>query len=185
MQPRSHSWPNSFISTTYFKRLPYLLSWAPQNQCNPSLPHWSCYKNSNFHVCTIEVGLLQCSSFWLPKTPSWQASKSSKQCCLAHLPVFQIQSCHTSFPYPTLAPNWKKGLISKLLHFALNLWMVLPLPTSQTFFIFTLFLGSSFHLQTPECSEYHTFAQSQVVSTFSCTKLQQHGTNSLLLSISF
>ena len=61
--------------------------------------------------------------------------------------------------------------------------MVLPLPTSQIFFTFTLLLGSSVLLQTPECSEYPSFAQSQVVSALSITKLQQHGTNSLLLSV--
>ena len=47
----------------------------------------------------------------------------------------------------------KKGLISNSLQFPLNLWMALPLPTSQIFFTFTL-LGSSVILQTPECSEY-------------------------------
>ena len=61
--------------------------------------------------------------------------------------------------------------------------MVLPLPTSQTFFTFTLLLGSPVLLQTPERSEYHPFAQSQVVSALSLTKLQQHGTSSQLLSV--
>ena len=61
--------------------------------------------------------------------------------------------------------------------------VVLPLPTSQTIFTFTLPLGSSVLLQTSECSECHPFAQSQVVSALSLTKLQQHGTNSPLLSV--
>ena len=61
--------------------------------------------------------------------------------------------------------------------------MVLPPPTSQTFFTFTLLLGSSVPLQTPECSEYHPFARSLVVSALSLTKLQLHGTNSPLLSV--
>ena len=82
-------------------------------------------------------------------------------------------------------PIEKKGLISNLLHFALNLRMVLPLPTSQIFFTFTLLLGNSVLLQTPVCSEYHPFAQSQVVSALSLTKLQQHGTNSPLLSVTY
>ena len=76
----------------------------------------------------------------------------------------------------------KKGLISNYFHFALNLWNVLPLPTSQIFFTFTL-LGSSVLLQTHEFSEYHPFAQSQVVSVLSLTKLQQHGTSFSFLSV--
>ena len=72
------------------------------------------------------------------------------------------------------------GLISNSLYFALNLWVVLPLPTSQTFFTFTLLLCSPVLLQTPECSEYHPFAQSQVVSALSLTELQQLGINSPL-----
>ena len=79
----------------------------------------------------------------------------------------QMQSCHTSSQYPTLAPSWRKGLISNMLHFALNLWMILPLPTSQTFFTFSLLLGCSVLLQTPECSEYHPFAQSRGQRSFS------------------
>ena len=77
----------------------------------------------------------------------------------------------------------KKGLISNLLHFALNLWMVLPLPTSQIFFTFTLLLGSSVFLQPPKFSDYPPFAQSKMVSVLSLTKLQQHGTSSPLLSV--
>ena len=61
--------------------------------------------------------------------------------------------------------------------------MVLSPPTSQTFSTFAHLLGSSGPLQTPVCSEYHPFAQSRVVSNFSLTKLQQHGTNSPLLSV--
>ena len=37
----------------YFKRLSYLLSWAPRNQHNPSLPLWKSHKNSNLCVGTI------------------------------------------------------------------------------------------------------------------------------------
>ena len=50
-------------------------------------------------------------------------------------------------------------------------------------FLIALLLGSSALLQTPECSEYHPLAQSQVVSALSLTKLQQHGTSSPLLSV--
>ena len=60
----------------------------------------------------------------------------------------------------------KKGLISNSLHFALNFWMVLPLPTSQIFFTFTSLHGSSVLLQTPEFSEYPPFAQSQLPALF-------------------
>ena len=56
--------------------------------------------------------------------------KKKEKCCSVHLPVVQFQSRHTSSPYSTLASNWKKGLISNSLHIALNLWLVLPLPTS-------------------------------------------------------
>ena len=61
--------------------------------------------------------------------------------------------------------------------------MLLPLPTSQICFTFTLLLGSSVLLRIPERSEYHPFAQSTVVSALSLTKLQQHGTNSPLLPV--
>ena len=37
----------------YFKLLPYLLSWAPPNQHNPSLPSWRSHINSNVRVRTI------------------------------------------------------------------------------------------------------------------------------------
>ena len=92
-----------------------------------------------------------------------------------------IMSHLYSIPYT--ASHLKKGLISNMLHFALNLWMILPLPTSRTFFTFTLLLGSSVLLQTPGCSECLPFAQSQAVSALSLTKLPQHGTNSQLLSV--
>ena len=87
------------------------------------------------------------------------------------------------FSIPYTGSQLKKGLILNSLHFALNFWMVLPLPTSQTFFTFTLLLGSSVLLQTPECSEYQPFAQNKVVSALSLTKLQQHGTSFPLLSV--
>ena len=77
--------------------------------------------------------------------------------------------------------------------------MVLPPPTSQTVFILTLVFGSSVPFQTPRYSEYRPFVQSPlqtpryseyrpfvpspVVSALSRTKLQQHGTTSLLLSV--
>ena len=61
--------------------------------------------------------------------------------------------------------------------------MALPLPTSQIFFTFTLLPGSFVLLQTSAFSEYHPFAQSQVVSALSLTKLQQHGKSSPLLSV--
>ena len=66
-QPRCHSWPVSSISTRYFRRLPYLPSWASQNQHNPSPPLWRCHRNSNLRVRAVWVRLLQRSSFWLPK----------------------------------------------------------------------------------------------------------------------
>ena len=77
----------------------------------------------------------------------------------------------------------KKGLISNSLHFALNLWMALPPPASQTFFTYILLLRSSVPLQTPECSEYHPFAQSPVIRALSLTKPKQPGTNSSPLSV--
>ena len=86
------------------------------------------------------------------------------------------------FSVPYTGSQLKKRLISNLIHFALNHWMVLPLLTSKTF-TFTLLLGSSVLLQTPECSEYNLFARSQVVSALSLTKIQQHGTNSPLHSV--
>ena len=55
------------------------------------------------------------------------------------------------------------------------------LPTSHTFFTLIL-LGSTVPVQTPECSEYHRFAQSQVVSTLSRTEFPQHGASSQLPS---
>ena len=58
------------------------------------------------------------------------------------------------FSIPYTGPQLKKESISNSFHSALNLWMVLPLPTSQIFFTFTLLLGSSVLLQTPECSDY-------------------------------
>ena len=61
--------------------------------------------------------------------------------------------------------------------------MVLPPPTSQTVFILTLLFGSSVPLQTPRYSEYRPFVPSPVVSALSRTKLQLHGTNSSLLSV--
>ena len=79
--------------------------------------------------------------------------------------------------------QFKKRIAVKLTHFPLNLLMVLPLPTPQTLFTFTLLLGSSVLLQTAECSEYPPFAQSQVVSALSLTKLQHHGTHSPLLFV--
>ena len=102
---------------------------------------------------------------------------------LIHIYIFDSIMSHLFSIHYTGSQLEKKGLISNYLHFALNLWNVLPLPTSQIFFTFTLLLGSSVLLQTPECSEYPSFAQSQVVSALSITKLQQHGTNSLLLSV--
>ena len=95
-----------------------------------------------------------------------------------------LLSSSTSLPNPIMSllfsilytgSQLKKGSILNLLHFALNLWLVLPLPTSRTFFIFRLLLGRSIPLQTSECSIYHPFAHSQVVSALSLTKLQQHG----------
>ena len=74
---------------------------------------------------------------------------SSKQYCSAHLPVFQIQPYHTSSPYSTLAPNWKKGSISNSVYFALNLWLVLSSPTSRTFFIVTLLFAAPFFCRHP------------------------------------
>ena len=43
----------------------------------------------------------------------------------------------------------KKGLILNSLHFALNFWMVLPLPTPQIFFTFTLLLSKSLNGSAP------------------------------------
>ena len=79
----------------------------------------------------------------------------------------------------------KKGSISNSFHFSWNLWMVLPPPTSQIFITFTLLLGGSVLLQTPECSEHHLFARSLVVSALSRTKLWQHGTYSMLLPVTY
>ena len=87
------------------------------------------------------------------------------------------------FSIPYTGSQLNKGLISNSLHFALNLWIVLPLLTPHIFFTFTLLLGSSVLLQTPECSEYQPFAQNKVVSALSLTKLQQHGTSFPLLSV--
>ena len=63
--------------------------------------------------------------------------------------------------------------------------MVLPPPTSQVFLTLMILPSNSVPLQTPACSEYHPFGQHRVVSAFSHTrtKLQQHGTNSSLLSV--
>ena len=46
-----------------------------------------------------------------------------------------------------------------------------------------ILLGCSILLQTPECSEYHPFTKSQMVSALSLIKLQQHGTNFPLLCV--
>ena len=58
-----------------------------------------------------------------------------------------------------------------------------PPSTFQNSFTFTLLHGSSAHLQTPECSEYHPSEQSPVVSALSLTRLQLSGTNSMFLSV--
>ena len=89
---------------------------------------------------------------------SFLFSKTKPNSVMAHL---------FSMPY-TGSQLKKKGLISNSLHFAINLWMILPLPTSQTFFTFTLLLGSSVLLQTPECQ--NTTSSHKVVSASSLKK---------------
>ena len=71
---------------------------------NPSLPLWRCHKHSNLCVRAVWVRLLQCSSFWLPQTLDRLPKVQNNADGL----IFQIQSCHTSFPYPILVSNYLK-----------------------------------------------------------------------------
>ena len=107
-----------------------------------------------------------------PKTMLHGLSSSLSNSVMSHL-----------FFIPYIVSLLKKGSFSNSLHFALNLWMVLPPPTSQIFFTFTLLLASSVILQASECSEYHPFTQSPVVRALSRTQFQLHETNSAVLSI--
>ena len=60
-------------------------------------------------ICTFIQSRLDYCNALLSGSPKHLLDRLQKvQNCSAHLPVFQIQSCHTSSPYSTLAPNWKK-----------------------------------------------------------------------------
>ena len=66
---------------------------------------------------------------------------------------------------------------------SVHVFCMLYSSTFQNFFTFTLLPGSSAHLQTPRCSEWHPSAHSPVVSILSHTRLQLCGTNFQFLPV--
>ena len=73
----------------------------------------------------------------------------------------------------SLATYWAEDRIQFV--FALRSFLIKPRSTFQNCFTITLLPGSPALLQTRECSEYHLYAQSPVVSLLSLTRLQLSG----------
>lgn len=139
-----------------------MLSWTLSDQCNVPLSLWSCHQKTV--ACIYSFQISYCNSFWWATQRIFVQNSKGPEQCLRH--IFRTStSTHITPMFHSF--HWLP--IEQKIAYKLPL-LCFEIISDQSpiylsdLFIFTLLSGSSASLETAECSEYHPFELSPVIS---------------------
>ena len=139
-----------------------MLSWTLSDQCSMPLSLWSCHQKTV--ACMYSFQISYCNSFWWATLRIFVQNSEGPERCLRH--IFRTSmSTHITRMFHSF--HWLP--VGQKIAYKLPL-LCFEIISDQSpiylsdLFIFTLLPGSSASLQTAECSEYHPFELSPVIS---------------------